>query len=62
MKPIDKIKITPELLEYYSDVRKWLRQNNVPFKTINPVGISVDISTIPQDKVEEWIEISYFNG
>ncbi len=54
---MDKTKVTQELKEYYKRVSDWCKLNNIPFKKLSPIGLSVDISNIPKDKVDGWIEI-----
>ncbi len=56
-KAMDKTKVTQELKEYYKRVSDWCKLNNIPFKKLSPIGLSVDISNIPKDKVDGWIEI-----
>lgn len=62
MKAKPTIKVTQELKEHYNNLRKWCRDNDVPYKTLNPVGIQVDIRNIPIDKVDEWIKHATYNG
>jgi len=56
-KVIEKVKPTPELRKYYSTVAKWLSENNIEFKKLQPIGITVDIRQIPVHKVDEWIQV-----
>jgi hypothetical protein len=56
-KSIEKVKPTPELRKYYSSVAKWLSENNIEFKRLQPIGITVDIRQIPAHKVDEWINL-----
>jgi hypothetical protein len=54
---MEKITPTKELKEYYQKVIDFCKTNNVPFKKLHPVGLSVDLRDIPKDKVEEWISV-----
>ncbi len=56
-KAMDKITPTPELKEYYKKVSDWCKTNNVPFKKLQPLGLQVNVSDIPKDKVDLWIEV-----
>lgn len=54
---LDKIQKTPELEAYYKKVIDFCKTNNVPYKKLHPLGLSVDLRDIPKDKVEEWISV-----
>ena len=54
---MDKIPKTPELIAYYKKVSDWCKANGVPFKKLQPTGLQVNVSDIPRDKANEWIEI-----
>lgn len=56
-KAMDKITPTKELKEYYKRVSDWCKLNNIPFKKLSPVGLSVDIRNIPSDKVDGWVKV-----
>lgn len=57
-KPIEKIKITPDLLAYYSRVGDFLKRNpEIKSKKLPRIGFEVDVSTIPKHLVNEWISI-----
>jgi len=57
-KRIEQIDVTPKLKEHYKKVKVFCVKNNIPFKLVRPIGLSVDIRNIPNDKVDEWIEIT----
>jgi len=62
MKNKTELKISPELKEHYNTLRKWCRDNDIPYKSLNPIGVQVDIRNIPKDKVNEWIKYATYNG
>lgn len=58
-KALSKVIITPEIKERQLKLRFFLRANKaIEFKELRPIGFSVNISTIPKDKVEEFLEIA----
>lgn len=57
--PIPKLKITPEIKERQLKLRNFLKQTKgAVYKEIRPIGFSIDVSTIPDDKVEEFLAIA----
>ena len=60
-KALGKIKPTPELLEVYRNIGLFLKRNpEIKAKKL-VLGWEVNVSTIPDDKVEEWLEIIKFD-
>ena len=60
---LPKIEITPELREKQLLLRKFLRSvPDIRWKELRPIGFEIDISTIPKDKAEEFLEIANKNG
>lgn len=59
--PLPKIPITPEIKERQLKLRKFLRDNNIIHKELQPHGFSIDTRTIPIDKVTEFLEIANLN-
>lgn len=58
-KAIPKVKISPEMKERQLKLRSFLRENKgIEFKELRPIGFSIDIRTIPQDKVNEFLLIA----
>ena len=58
-KALDKIKITPEMKERQLKLRKFLRETTcVDFKELRPIGFQIDVSTIPQNKITEFLLIA----
>lgn len=58
-KALEKIKITPEMKERQLKLRKFLRETNgVYFKELRPIGFQIDVSTIPQNKINEFLLIA----
>ena len=57
--PIPKVKITDEMKERQLKLRFFLRANKgIEFKELRPIGFSISINTIPEDKVEEFLSIA----
>jgi hypothetical protein len=57
--PIPKLKITEEMKERQLKLRKFLRGiPEVTYKEIRPIGFSIDTSTIPKNKIEEFLKIA----
>jgi len=57
--PIPKVKISDEMKERQLKLRSFLRGNKgIQFKELRPIGFSIDIRTIPQDKVNEFLSIA----
>lgn len=58
-KLIPKVIITPEMKERQLKLRSFLKNDgNIVFKELRPIGFSIDISTIPKDKIEEFLKIA----
>lgn len=58
-RPLDKLIITPELKTRQLNLRKFLRGvPEIQWKELRPIGFSINIGTIPDDKVEEFLEIA----
>lgn len=56
---IPKLNITPEMKERQLKLRKFLRENNeITFKELRPIGFSIDVSTIPKNKIEDFLSIA----
>ena len=56
---IQKVKISDEMKERQLKLRSFLRGNKgIEFKELRPIGFSIDIRTIPEDKVEEFLSIA----
>ena len=54
-----KVIITPEMKERQLKLRSFLRGNNeIEFKELRPIGFSINISTIPEDKINEFLSIA----
>ena len=59
IKALNKVIITPEMKERQLKLRSFLRGNKgIEFKELRPIGFSIDIRTIPEDKVEEFLSIA----
>jgi hypothetical protein len=59
MKPIPKIPYTPELKERQVNLRKFLRGvPEIQWKELRPFGFQINVGTIPDDKVEEFLKIA----
>jgi len=57
--PIPKVKISPEMKERQLKLRSFLRENKgIVFKELRPIGFSIDVSTIPQDKIKDFLCIA----
>lgn len=60
-KALDKLVLTEAKKTHYSNLHSWLKLHpQITFKKLNPVGFSIDVGTIPNDLVEEFISISTF--
>lgn len=57
-KALDKVIITPEMRDRQLKLRKFLKENNVNYKELKPIGFQIDISTIPDDKSEAFLLIA----
>lgn len=56
---IQKVKISDEMKERQLKLRSFLRGNKgLEFKELRPIGFSINVSTIPQDKVNEFLSIA----
>jgi len=58
MKSLDKIKITPELKEYYRRIGLFLKAHPEIESKKLVLGYQVKINTIPKHLINEWIEIT----
>jgi len=60
-KALDKLTISPEKKLHYKLLGEWLKVNpEIKFKKLAPIGFSINISTIPENKAEEFIRIATF--
>jgi hypothetical protein len=58
-RPLDKLVITPELKTRQLNLRKFLRSvPEISWKELKPIGFQINIGTIPDNKVEEFLEIA----
>lgn len=58
-KAIPKIEYTPELKQRQIDLRKFLRsQPEIKWKELRPFGFEIDVGTIPDSAVEEFLKIA----
>ena len=58
-KAIPKTPYTPELKERQVNLRKFLRRfPDIQWKELRPFGFSIDIGTIPDEAVDEFLEIA----
>lgn len=58
-KPIPKLAYTPELKQRQVDLRKFLRQHScIEWKELKPFGFQINIGTIPDEAVEEFLKIA----
>jgi hypothetical protein len=56
---IPKVKISEEMKERQLKLRSFLKTNKgIEFKELRPIGFSIDTSTIPKDKIEEFLSIA----
>jgi hypothetical protein len=54
-----KIKVTPEMKVKQLKMRSFLRENKpIKFKELRPIGFQIDTSTIPKDKICEFLSIA----
>ncbi len=59
-KAMDKVQITPELMQQQKDMRAFLRsQPKIEWKEIKPIGFQVNVGTIPEDAAEEFLRICH---
>ena len=60
-KTIPQLKVTQELKNHYKRVGLFLKEHpEIKFKKL-VLGFSVDVGTIPDNLVDEWIEITKFD-
>lgn len=60
-KPLPKVKVTPELKEHYKKVGLFLKSHPEIKSRKLVLGFEVNIGTIPDNLVEEWLEITKFD-
>ena len=60
-KPIEKIKLTPELKDHYKKVGLFLKKHPEINHKKWVLGFSVDVGTIPDELVMEWLEVTKFD-
>lgn len=59
-KAMDKVLVTPELLQRQKDMRSFLRNNSsIEWRELKPHGFQINIGTIPQHLAEQFLEICY---
>ena len=60
--PIEKISISPERKQMYKNLHAWLKLHpEIEFKKLNPIGFSINVGTIPDDLIEEFLVISTYD-
>lgn len=58
-KAIEKTLYSPELKERQINLRKFLRsQPEIKWKELRPFGFEIDVGTIPDSAVEEFLKIA----
>jgi len=58
-KALPKTPYTPELKQRQVDLRKFLRRfPEIQWKELKPFGFQINIGTIPDEAVEEFLEIA----
>lgn len=58
-KPIPKLAYTPALKERQVNLRKFLRGHpQIEYKELRPFGFSINVGTIPDEAVEEFLIIA----
>ena len=60
-KAIGKIKVIPELKEHYKRVGSFLKSHPEIKSRKLVLGYEVDIGTIPDNLVEEWLKVTEFD-
>ena len=59
-KPLPKIAITPERRAHHKKMKEFLKScPEISFSELRPLGLAIDISTIPKDKEDEFLTIAY---
>lgn len=59
--PLKKLQISKEKKEHYRKLYLWLKEHNeIQYRKLNPYGFAIDIRTIPERLVTEFLEISTF--
>lgn len=59
-KAMEKVPVTPELLQRQKDMRNFLRNNSsIEWRELRPSGFSINIGTIPEEVSEEFLRICY---
>ena len=61
IKALDKIKVTHELKEHYKKVGLFLKAHPEIKSRKLVLGYEVDIGTIPDNLVKEWLKITEFD-
>jgi len=59
-KALEKIKVTPELLDHYKKVGKFLKENPMIQSKKLVLGYQVAVNTIPDHLIEEWLEVTKY--
>ncbi len=60
-KPLPKVTVTPELKEHYRRVGSFLKAHPEIKSKKLVLGYQVDVSTIPDELVQEWLEVTEFD-
>lgn len=60
-KQLLKFTVSKERKEKYSQLAKWLRENNIEHKKL-PIGFQIDIRNIPPHLEDEFIKVATFGG
>lgn len=56
---LDKVAYTPDLKERQINLRKFLRgHHQIEWKELSPFGFAINVGTIPDEAVEEFLEIA----
>jgi hypothetical protein len=58
-KALTKVANTEERKQVQKELREFFRRNpDISFRELRPTGFQIDIGTIPEDKVEEFLNIT----
>lgn len=60
-KALLKLTLSPARKLHYSELGKWLRENNIEYKKL-PIGFQIDIRNIPPHLEDEFIKVATFGG